>query len=421
MSTETDAPVPVVEEDATSAIDPRLLQTQAGVGGYLRALGSRFRGGDLGSLPVVVGLVLIWIIFQTQNSRFLSAGNLENLALQNVDVGVIAIGIVLVLLLGEIDLSVGSVSGVCACLMGVLLTQHHVAAPLALLAALGLGAAIGFIHGVVFAKIGIPAFVVTLAGLLGWAGLQLHLVGTSGSVALPYGGSINEIQTTFLSKTVGWILGIVVVALYVMTELLGAARRKQAGLRAAPPADRIVKLVIMAAGTLVAIGVANSDRGVPLSVLIFLALVVGFQQMLTRTKFGRHIYAVGGNAEAARRAGISVTGIRIAVMTLAGLLASVGGILAASRLQAVSASTGGNAELLNAIAAAVIGGTSLTGGRGRAWSALLGILVIGSIANGLDLLSIGSDVREMITGGVLLAAVAVDALARRGRQASGRA
>jgi D-xylose transport system permease protein len=240
-------------------------------------------------------------------------------------------------------------------------------------------------------------------------------------VALPYGGSINEIQTTFLSKPVGWTVGIVVVVLYAGAEVLGVARRRQAGLRPAPPVDRIVRLVVMAAGTLVAIGVANADRGVPLSVLIFLVLVVGFQQMLTRTKFGRHIYAVGGNAEAARRAGISVTGIRIAVMTLASLLASVGGILAASRLQAVSASTGGNAELLNAIAAAVIGGTSLTGGRGRAWSALLGILVIGSIANGLDLLSIGSDVREMITGGVLLAAVAVDALARRGRQASGRA
>lgn len=402
-------------------VDPRLLEPDAGIGGYLVGLSRRLRGGDIGSSPVLVGLVIIWAIFQTRNHRFLSPGNIENLLLQNVDVGVIALGIVLVLLLGEIDLSVGAVSGVTAGLMGVLTTNHGVSPLVSILAALGLGLGIGLLHGVVFTKIGIPAFVVTLAGLLGWAGLQLHITGKSGSILLSPHTIITELQSTFLSDTAGWILAVVIVVAYAAATISGIVRRRRAGLRPLSRVDLAIRVVVVAIAVFVGVFEVNRDRGVPLSVLIFVALVVAFDLMLRRTQFGRYIYAVGGNIEAARRAGIRVDRIRIAVMTLASIMAAVGGILAASRLTSVSAATGGNDVLLNSIAAAVIGGTSLTGGRGRAWSALLGILVIGSITNGLDLLSIGSDVREMITGGVLLAATAVDALARRGRKASGRA
>jgi D-xylose transport system permease protein len=405
---------------STMLDDPRLIAEQPGLTGALTGFRRRLSQGELGSLPVIVGLIIIWAVFQSQNPNFLTARNLTNLMLQIAAMGTISTGIVLVLLLGEIDLSAGAVSGLCAAVMAVLNVKAGVPAAAAIGAAIAVGLIIGLLHGFLFTRFRVPSFVVTLAGQIGWQGALLYVLGETGTVNLT-DRSIVGVANTFLPPIVGWLLAVVCIALYLVSVLQVRRRRQAAGLQVDPLSSSAGQIVAVVGGVLLAVAVLNSDRGVPSAVLILLSLIVLLDYVTRRTRFGRHIFAVGGNAEAARRAGIQVDTIRLAVFALASGLAACGGILAASRLLAVNQSSGGSDLLLNAIAAAVIGGTSLFGGRGSVWAALLGALVIGSISNGMDLLALASSVKFMITGAVLLAAVTIDALSRRGRQSAGRA
>lgn len=402
-------------------IDPRLLVREHGLRGYWEIFRRRVRGGELGALPVVIGLALIWTIFTAQESRFLSAQNLTNLLLQVAAIGTISVGIVLVLLLGEIDLSIGSVSGLCACVLAVLNIKQGWGVVPAVLVAVLVGTAIGVVQGTIFTRFGVPSFVVTLAGLIGWQGVQLYVLGNTGTVNFPFTGGIARLTNTFFPAWVGYLLVVVAVGSYVASAFATARRRASAGLLTTPATDTLLKAAGLAVVLLAAVLVLNSDRGTPLALLIFVGFVVLFDLILRRTRYGRSIFAVGGNIEAARRAGINVNLIRISVFALGSTMAAIGGILAASRVLAASQSSGGGTTLLYAIAAAVIGGTSLFGGRGSTYAALLGILVIGSIDNGMDLLGLSSPIKLMITGAVLLAAVVLDAVARRGRTAHGRA
>ncbi len=379
----------------------------------------RFVQGDLGELRVIIGLAVIWAIFQSQEDRFLSATNLTNLLLQITAIGLVSVGVVLVLLLGEIDLSVGAVSGLCAAVMGVLSVKHGWSPYLAIAAAVLVGTAIGMFQGSVFTQFGVPSFVVTLAGLLAWQGAQLEVLGTTGTINLT-DPKITGLTSTFYDGATGWAIAIVGFAVYAAVALAGWRRKMAAGLRAQPLGALLLRLALAAVAIVVAVAVLNDDRGVPLAALIFVGFVIFFQFVTTKTTFGRHIYAVGGNAEAARRAGIKVRRIRVVVFMIASSMAAVGGIMAASRLLAVNQSSGAGDFLLLAIAGPVIAGTSLFGGRGSVWTALLGALVIGSISNGMDLLALESSVKFMVTGAVLLIAVVIDALARNRRQATGR-
>jgi D-xylose transport system permease protein len=382
--------------------------------GVLDAGRDRLRRGDLGSIPVAVGLVLIAIVFSSLNQHFLSAENLTNLALQMAATGTMSLGIVLVLLLGEIDLSVGSVSGLSAVVMTLLYTQQGWNPVPAVLGALATGAVIGLLHGLMRTKLSMPSFVVTLAGLIGWLGLMLFLLGGAGTINLPFDRGIALLSDTWLPPWLGWALVVLLVAAHLASSLVTRRMRVTAELPVPGTAWVLARsaglAVLLAAGVLV----LNADRGVPLTLVIFGGLVVLLDLALRRTVWGRRMYAVGGNAEASRRAGINVTQVRILAFVGASTLAAVGGVLAASRLAAVNQTSGGSDILLNAIAAAVIGGTSLFGGRGRAYAALLGILVIQSITNGMLLLNVDSSVRFMVTGAVLAIAVAIDSLARRG-------
>jgi D-xylose transport system permease protein len=393
--------------DATSTGDAR------------RATIRRFVQGDLASLRVVIGLAVIWAIFQFENDRFLSAQNLTNLMLQITAIGLISVGIVYVLLLGEIDLSVGAVSGLAAGCMAVLNVKHGWSPYLAIAAAIAVGMGIGVLQGSIFTRFVVPSFVVTLAGLLAWQGALLQVLGSTGSINLT-DPKITGLANTFYSDTVGWAIAIAAIAVYGAVLVVGHRRRIAAGLEGASPALQAFRFALVAAVVIAAVLVFNSDRGVPLAVLILLAFVIGMEYVVKRTTFGRHVFAVGGNAEAARRAGIPVNRVRIAVFAIAGTMAAIGGIMAASRLLAVNQNSGGNELLLLAIAGPVIAGTSLFGGRGSVWTALLGALVIGSISNGMDLLALSSAVKFMVTGGVLLLAVIVDAIARQQRQTTGR-
>lgn len=403
----------------STAAQPAELE-RAGLRAWLEGSWRRLRQGEVGSLPVIVGLVLIWVVFGFLNPNFLTPRNLSNLVLQIAALGTVAVGIVLVLLLGEIDLSVGQLSGLCAAVMAVLNVKQGWPGPLAILVGVAVGAGVGFFQGYWFTRFRIPSFVVTLAGLLAWLGALLFVLGPTGTINLT-DPTIVGLAGTYLPVLWGWIVGLVVIAGFVAGGLLTRQRRRAAGLDVAPVGAWLAGAVLLALLVLGAAGVLNSYLGVPLALLILLAFAAGFDYVVRRTRFGRYVLAVGGNAEAARRAGISVDGVRVAVFTLAGTMAACGGILAASRLLAVNQSSGGSDFLLNVIASAVIGGTSLFGGRGSVWSAVTGALVIGSISNGMDLLALSSSIKFLVTGAVLLAAVTIDGLARQGRQLSGRA
>ena len=376
------------------------------------------RLAQLGALRVAFVLATIWIVFQSQNDNFLSSFNLTNLVLQIAAVGTISIGVVLILLLGEIDLSVGAVSGLAAAVMAVLNVKYGWGPVPAIMAGLATGAAIGLMNGFFSTRFGIPSFVVTLAGLLAWQGGLLRVLGDTGTVNLS-DPTITGLTGTFYGELFGWCLVIVVVGAYAASGVLERVRRRRAGLPPPSLSAFVVRLSFVAAGTIAAVVVLASDRGIPLAGLILVGLCAIFVFITTRTDFGRHIFAVGGNAEAARRAGIHVTRIRMLVFMLASTLAAAGGMLAASRLLAVNQSSGGSDLLLLAIAGPVIAGTSLFGGRGSIWHALLGALVIGSIANGMDLLALESSVKFMITGSVLLVAVVIDAVIKRQRERAG--
>ena len=380
----------------------------------------RFTQGDYGSLRVLITLAVIWIIFALANDRFLSAVNLTNLALQIAGIGLISVGVVLVLLLGEIDLSVGIVSGLCAAIMAVLNVKHGWPAVPAIAAAIVAGLAIGTFQGFIHTQFGIPSFVVTLAGLLGWQGVLLWVLGDTGTINLN-DQLIVDLAGTFFADAVGWIIALVLIAAYAAVSLRGRMSRVKAGLAAPPVASLVVRIVAVAIPVVATVWIVNQDRGLPLALCILVGFVILFDYITQRTTFGRHIYAVGGNEEAAVRAGINVKRVRTMVFALASMMAACGGIMLASRLLAVNQSSGGSDLLLLAIAGPVIAGTSLFGGRGRVWSALLGALVIGSISNGMDLLAYSSDTKFMVTGAVLLGAVVVDAATSKRRSRAGRA
>jgi D-xylose transport system permease protein len=385
-----------------------------------RRAARRWGTADWGSFPIVLGLIGIWLIFWLVNDKFLSPLNLTNLMLQIAALGTLATGVFLVLLLGEIDLSIGVVSGLCAAVMAVLNVKAGVPGPLALLAGVLVGMGIGLFQGAWITKLHIPSFIVTLAGMIAWEGALLWVLGSTGTINLRDLFITGIAGTFFKEMWIGLALGATLVAGYAARVLLDRRRRLAANLPG--PSTRVLLgrvaiIAVIVIGTLV---IFYADRGLPLAVVIFIGLVILIDWLTKRTVYGRHIYAVGGNAEAARRAGIQIDRVRISVFALASMIAALAGMLAASRLLAVNQSSGGSDFLLNAIAATVIGGTSLFGGRGSAWSALLGALVIGSISNGMDLLAFESSLKFMITAAVLLAAVTVDAVTRRRREAAGR-
>ena len=376
------------------------------------------RIAQVGSLRVAIVLALIWIIFQSQNDAFLTSFNLTNLMLQIAGVGTISIGVVLILLLGEIDLSVGAVSGLAAGVMAVLNVKHGWSAEMAILAGLATGAAIGLMNGFFVTRFQIPSFVVTLAGLLAWQGALLLVLGDTGTVNLS-DDTITGLTGTFYGDAFGWVMVAVVVGGFAVSGWLERVRRTRAGLEPPNLVGFLVQLGLIAAGSIATVVVLSSDRGIPLAGLILVGMCALFAFITTRTTFGRHVFAVGGNAEASRRSGIHVTRIKLIVFVVASTLAAAGGIMLAARLLAVNQGSGGSDLLLLAIAGPVIAGTSLFGGRGSVWHALLGALVIGSISNGMDLLALESSVKFMITGGVLLVAVVIDAFFKRQRERSG--
>ena len=393
-----------------------------GLGGAVSAFVDRVRSGDLGSLPVIVGLVVIWTVFTVLNPVFVTPNNLVNLLFDCSTTGVIALGIVCVLLLGEIDLSVGSMSGVASAILGVLWVNQGLPIVVALMAALGLGALVGLIYALLLTRLGMPSFVSTLSGLLALLGMQLYLLGSTGSINLPYDAawvSFGQllIMPDWLSHAAALVPGVVMLVL----GLRANAQRRAANLSAPSSGGLAAKAVVLTAFLELAVWYLNLGRGVPWMFGLFVGLVVAMNYAMTRTQWGRSMLAVGGNREAARRAGIDVKRIYMSAFMLCSMFAALGGTLAAARLASSSQQAGTGDVNLNAIAAAVIGGTSLFGGRGSAWSALLGIIVIQSIANGLTLLNLSSSLRYMITGGVLAIAVIVDSLARQSRVAHGRA
>ncbi|CAM4076366.1 ABC transporter permease subunit [Nocardiopsis rhodophaea] len=415
----TGAPAPGMPER-----DPRLVVTAPhSPADILRALMERVRGGELGPLPVLTGLIVISIVFQALHERFLSPQNLSNLTVQIAAVGLMTTGVIMVLLLGEIDLSIGSVAGVSAAVLAVLTVKQGVPEWAAIAAAVGVGLVIGIIHGTIFAKVGVPAFVVTLAGLLGWQGAQIYLLGADGTINISDGGAIAYLTQTYFVPAVGWGIAAVVVVVYAATTVYGERRRVRAGLPPRTPLEiafRALLLVLLAVLLFGAVAVLNQFKGVPLAFLIFVGFVVAFDLMLRKTRYGRMVFAVGGSAEAARRAGINVDLIRISVFALSSMLSAIGGVMMVSRSFSASLDTAGGDELMLAIAAAVIGGTSLFGGRGNAYSALLGGLVLGAITSGLYLLQMDASVRYMITALVLLIAVILDAMSRRSRKTHAR-
>ncbi|QOZ44374.1 sugar ABC transporter permease [Bradyrhizobium sp. CCBAU 53340] len=392
------------------------------IGSTIGAFVDRVRSGDLGSLPVVVGLLIICTAFQSLNPVFLAPDNLVNLLFDCSTVGVISLGIVCVLMVGEIDLSVGSVSGFSSALVGVLWVNQDWPVAVAVVTALVLGASIGGLYAFLFNRLGMPSFVSTLSGLLAWLGLQLYLLGSSGSINLPYGSPlVNFGQMLVMPPIVSYALAALAGVVMFATGYRMAARRRAAGLSASSLGRLLLKGALVVVVLEFIVYYLNLARGVPWMFGLFVGLCVVMNYALKRTKWGRSMSAVGGNREAARRAGINVRRIHTSAFMLCSTLAAAGGILAAARLASSSQQAGTGDVNLNAIAAAVIGGTSLFGGRGSAYSALLGIIVIQSIASGLTLLDLSSSLRYMITGAVLAVAVIVDSLARRSRVSHGRA
>jgi D-xylose transport system permease protein len=382
----------------------------------------RLSAGELGSLPVVLVLATVWIIFQSLNDNFLSPRNLSNLSVDIVGTGLIAVGIVFVLLLGELDLSVGSISGLAAAVFAVLNVNNGVPEWLALILAVLTGTATGAVQGFSFAKTRVPAFVVTLAGLLTWNGLMLYILGTSGTINLDENGFVADLTSFyFTNDAVAYGLAAVAAGAVFLASYLDMRRRMAAGMPHRSLTGIAVRTGALAVVAFATAYLLNRFQGLPLALLIFLVVVAGLDILLRRTHYGRQVYALGGGVEAARRASLNVTGVQTAVLAVSGTMAAVGGLFLASRITSVSQSSGSGVLLLNAIAAAVIGGTSLFGGRGTTWSAVLGMLVIQSIASGMAITDTPTAIQFVITGGVLFAAVVIDALSRRSQEAHGRA
>ncbi|MFG2364778.1 sugar ABC transporter permease [Streptomyces mirabilis] len=382
----------------------------------------KLSAGELGSLPVVLVLAAVWITFQSLNQSFLSPRNLSNLSVDVAGTGLIAVGIVFVLLIGELDLSVGSISGLAAAVFAVLNVNNGVPEWLAAVIGVLTGTAAGTVQGFSFAKTRVPAFVITLAGLLTWNGFMLYILGASGTVNLDENGLVAKLTSYyFTNDAVAYGLAAIAAATVFLVYYQGRRRRKAVGMP-----YRSLRGIVARTGVLTVIAftgayLLNRFQGLPLALLIFLVVVAGLDIVLRRTHYGRQIYALGGSVEAARRASLSVTGVQTAVLAISGTMAAIGGLFLASRITSVSQSSGSGVLLLNAIAAAVIGGTSLFGGRGTTWSAALGMLIIQSIASGMALTDTPAAVQFVITGGVLFAAVVIDSLSRRSQKAHGRA
>jgi D-xylose transport system permease protein len=420
MTTGTAVPTPTTEGEAADN----------SIGGAVHAYVEKLRGGDVGSLPAILGFVALVIFFSAMRpDSFASTRNAANLLNQAAPVIFIAIGLVFVLLLGEIDLSAGFTAGVGAAVMAVLITEHHVAWPIAVLACVATGAVIGLFQGALVAWLNIPSFVVTLAGFLAFQGVLLLIVGEGGTIGLT-NNVILSLMNKNLSPALGWVLSAIIVVGYAGIAMLGSATRRRAGLPVASTALIAAKVAVLAVVMVVITILFNQERavnpaikslkGIPFIVPFTLVFLLALTFLLGRTAFGRHIYAVGGNAEAARRAGINVSAIKIACFTICSIMAVVGGILLASYNNGVSPTTGGSSTLLYAVGAAVIGGTSLFGGKGRIIDAILGGLVVAVIQNGLPLITQKSGIQYIVTGAVLLLAASVDALSRRRSAATGR-
>ncbi len=401
----------------TIALDAQVPQS---LRDYLKTYITRMRAGDLGPLPIILGLIIIAIIFQSQNSNFLTPNNLVNLVRQGAGTALIAYGIVFVLLIGEIDLSVSYISAIGGVSMALLMAvngwEWYTAVPAALLVT----SIIGFGQGLIITIFQVPAFVVTLGGFLGWNGMVLILMQGRGTVIIQ-SKTVNNLTNAFLTDTQGWMLAIISVGGYALYQWFSTQSRKRQGLATPPLQILILQIVFLAVVAGAVVSVTNQDRGIPFAGVLLLVFLAVLTFIAEGTQFGRYIYAVGGNAEAARRAGIRVQRIRVAVFTLAAFMAGVGGIVLATRTRSVATNAGGGDLLLNSIAAAVIGGTSLFGGRGHIYNALLGALVIASVDNGMGLLGLSSGNKFVITGIILVVAVIVDSFSRQQQKRSGLA
>ena len=394
-------------------------------GGVLRSRWEAFKGGDVGSVPVLVGIVAITIFFTAKSSFFFTAVNFQNLIGQMAGVTIIAVGIVFVLLIGEIDLSVGYLSGLCSVAVAEFQlagSNHDYPGLVSIAIAILVGAAFGAVQGSIVALVGVPSFVVTLAGLLIAEGLIINLLGTQGVIGIT-DNKILDVSNYVLTKNTGWIVAIVFTALLALATFGSYIGRRRAGLPTGNIIFAVIRVVFFGGLIFVAVAVCNHAQprpGVPLVGLIILFVVVAFSYLAGRTTFGRHVYAVGGNAEASRRAGINVRLIRILCFVISGAMAGLGGVILASRLNSVDLTFGGGTLLLDSISAAVIGGVSLFGGRGKVSGALFGGMVIGMISHGTDLVGSADWVKYVTTGAILLAAVTLDTVARRRQAAAGR-
>lgn len=420
-TTETE---PTVAAAPLDRQDERLI-SGGGLRGLIATAKDRITSGELGPLPVIVGLVVIGGIFQILNPNYLSAYNVSNLLWQAAAVGLMALGVVVVLLLGEIDLSVGSVAGLSSAIFAVGAVNQGWPEWLAFVAALASGVVIGLIYGLFYTRFGVPSFLITLAGLLAIQGFQRLVISTgpANSIAIPRESFLSQVGQTFVPAGLAFALLAITVAVHLALGILARRRRLSFGLSA--PSTKSIVITSVALFVLLCLPIlftyAKGGRGIAVPVLVFIGLTIVLDIGLRRTSWGRSVYAIGGSVEAARRAGIKVQSVYVSVFVLCSTLAALGGLMLAARAGTASVATAAADENLNAIAAAVIGGTSLFGGRGRAWSALLGILVIYAIFSGLNLLSLPDPVRFIIIGGVLLVAVVTDSLSRRTRRASGRA
>jgi len=412
VSTSTEAP----------AVDHLQEEAPESLSALTRQRWEALKAGDVGSLPVLVFMVAIVIFFTLKVSVFFSAVNFDNLLVQMTQVTVIAIGVVFVLLIGEIDLSIGYLSGLSAVVLAELQlpgSGHNYPWWVAILGALAVGAVVGAIQGSFVAFLGVPSFVVTLAGYLAWQGVIIQMLGTQGVITV-YDHQINDISNFFFPKWFGWALAIAITVGFAGTAAGRAIARRRAGLPRRNPVSLLLPVLGWSAAAWLAVAVANHDRGVPFAGVLMVALLVFWTYVSQRTTFGRHVYAVGGNAEAARRAGVNVPFIRVSVFMISGVMAALGGIVAASFLQSVDLTAGSGTILLDAIAAAVIGGTSLYGGRGFVKAALLGAMITQTIQNGIDLVGYSDAVKDVVTAMILLAAVTLDTVSRRRLARSGR-
>jgi D-xylose transport system permease protein len=413
------------------AVEPDTGEPVAGLAAYAKNYLARVRGGELGSIPALVGLVVITAVFAVVHQGFLSAYNIEALVIQAAPIIVMAMGLIFVLLLGEIDLSAGTTGGLCSAIMAVLLLRHGVSWWLSIVAALVAGVLIGFAMGWLRARIGIPSFVITLATFLAFQGVTLILIGGQGSVIVPDTSPLIKLENSFVPLWAGWAVLAVVVVGYAAVKLNDAAGRRRAGLPPAPVtviAVKVAVLAVLGAAFTYEMGInrnlstnaffSNRAQGMPWVVVLIVILYAGWHFVLSRTRYGRHVYAVGGNEEAARRAGVVVSRVRISVFVICSGMAAVSGLVAASLLQSVQSNAGAGNTLLLAVGAAVIGGTSLFGGHGRMIDAVLGGLVVAVIINGMSDLIQGANsagYEYIVTGAVLLLAAGFDAVVRRGR------